>query len=143
MDQKVFINIILIVIVIALFGAGAYFVLNLQLLAPSPPPKVTNFEECVRAGYPVRESYPRQCQTPDGISFVETLKPIEAAKELLLQSLLVKPGIVGISIGECNGEQCIKVLLEKELKELRDVVIPSEFHGFKVETEVTGPIRAL
>lgn len=32
---------------------------------------VTNFDECVEAGYPVMESYPRQCATPDGVSFTE------------------------------------------------------------------------
>ncbi len=34
---------------------------------------VTSFEECVKAGYPVMESYPRQCKGPDGISFVEDI----------------------------------------------------------------------
>ncbi len=34
---------------------------------------VTNFEECAKAGYPVMESYPRQCRTPDGKNFVENL----------------------------------------------------------------------
>ncbi len=32
--------------------------------------KITNFEECVAAGNPVMESYPRQCQA-DGRTFVE------------------------------------------------------------------------
>lgn len=35
--------------------------------------KITNFLECARAGYPVLESYPRQCKTPDGRTFVEEL----------------------------------------------------------------------
>lgn len=34
---------------------------------------VADFEECVAAGYPVLESYPRQCQTPEGRTFVEEL----------------------------------------------------------------------
>jgi hypothetical protein len=34
---------------------------------------VSNFEECVDAGYPVQESYPRQCSTPDGNVYVEDL----------------------------------------------------------------------
>lgn len=37
-------------------------------------PIVTNFEECEKAGYPVMESYPRQCAIPDGTTFIETLK---------------------------------------------------------------------
>ena len=35
---------------------------------------VTNYDECVAAGYPVMESYPMQCRTPDGRTFVS---PIE------------------------------------------------------------------
>lgn len=34
---------------------------------------VNNFDECVSAGYPVMESYPRQCRTKDGESFVENI----------------------------------------------------------------------
>jgi hypothetical protein len=36
-------------------------------------PNVTSFDECVRAGYPVMESFPRQCKTPDGRNFVEQI----------------------------------------------------------------------
>ncbi|MBN2517462.1 MAG: hypothetical protein JXB14_01315 [Candidatus Altiarchaeota archaeon] len=32
---------------------------------------VNSFGECVAAGYPVMESYPRQCRTPDGRTFIE------------------------------------------------------------------------
>jgi hypothetical protein len=34
---------------------------------------ITNFEECVRAGNPVLESYPMQCQV-DGKTFVQEIK---------------------------------------------------------------------
>ena len=34
---------------------------------------ITTFDECVRAGYPVMESYPRQCRTPEGSVFVENI----------------------------------------------------------------------
>ncbi len=34
---------------------------------------ITNYEECVDAGYPVLESYPEQCKTPDGKTFVRVL----------------------------------------------------------------------
>jgi len=34
---------------------------------------ITDFEECMKAGYPVMESYPRQCKTEDGNSFVEKI----------------------------------------------------------------------
>lgn len=34
-------------------------------------PIVNSFEECAEAGYPVMESLPRQCRTPDGRTFEE------------------------------------------------------------------------
>lgn len=34
---------------------------------------VTSFEECVEAGNPVMESYPRQCQSDSGEVFMETI----------------------------------------------------------------------
>jgi hypothetical protein len=38
-----------------------------------PALQVTDFEECAQAGYPVGESYPRQCWSPSGGHFVETV----------------------------------------------------------------------
>ncbi|MBT3349240.1 hypothetical protein HN954_02260 [bacterium] len=35
---------------------------------------ITNFEECVTAGFSVQESFPRQCTAPDGEFFVEILE---------------------------------------------------------------------
>lgn len=43
---------------------------------PAPPPPadgIDSFEDCVRAGYPVAESYPEQCFTPDGRSFTRQI----------------------------------------------------------------------
>lgn len=39
------------------------------------PEAVLSFEDCVEAGYPVMESYPRQCKTPDGRTYAEELPP--------------------------------------------------------------------
>lgn len=36
-------------------------------------PVVTNFDECVDAGYPVQESYPPVCVTPGGASFTQEI----------------------------------------------------------------------
>jgi hypothetical protein len=35
-------------------------------------PEITNFQECAAAGYPIMESYPERCSTPDGRSFTNT-----------------------------------------------------------------------
>ena len=36
---------------------------------------ITSFYECAAAGYPVMESYPEQCRTPDGRLFVNERQP--------------------------------------------------------------------
>lgn len=33
--------------------------------------KVDSFETCAAAGYPILESYPRKCTTPEGMSYTE------------------------------------------------------------------------
>jgi hypothetical protein len=51
-------------------------------LSPTATPGavIDSFDECVGAGYPVMESYPRQCRTPAGRTFVEELSPEEQEK---------------------------------------------------------------
>src|SRR4030042_3349817 len=66
--------IIFTAIVIVLVLAGLFIVWN-NKKAEEPKPGITvnNFEECVTAGYPVLESYPRQCKAPDGKTFSEDI----------------------------------------------------------------------
>lgn len=64
----------------AVLAYGAWFVtLRPKSATPTPvvPVAVLSFEECLRAGYPVMESNPRQCKTPDGRTYAEEL-PVEA-----------------------------------------------------------------
>ncbi len=44
-------------------------------------PTITTFEECIKAGYPVMESYPRQCKAPNGITYTETINQTFAPEE--------------------------------------------------------------
>jgi hypothetical protein len=40
--------------------------------APEPPVEIpSSFDECAAAGYPIMESYPRQCRVPGGKTFTE------------------------------------------------------------------------
>jgi putative hemolysin len=44
--------------------------------------KITDFQQCVDAGFPVMESYPRQCRTPDGRIFTEVIpEPIGGQRD--------------------------------------------------------------
>lgn len=55
-------------------------------------------------------------------------------------SLMVLPGVVGTALGQCDGEQCIKVLLADSTAATRSR-IPTRLEGYRVVSEVTGPIR--
>jgi len=68
-----------ILIILAFIALGIVvwigFVLS-KKAAYTDPSKVLSFEACVAAGYPVMESYPRQCKTPDGRTYAEEI-PVE------------------------------------------------------------------
>ena len=65
-----------IAILFFLLAAGAviFLVLYPKLKEVKPRPVVNNFEECVKAGFPVMESYPRQCRAPGGRLFFEIIQ---------------------------------------------------------------------
>lgn len=63
------------------------------------PPPITNFEDCAAAGFPVMESHPRQCRTPDGVLHVEDIqvekpKPAEPVTEKPPPKVPETPGTV-------------------------------------------------
>jgi hypothetical protein len=54
-------------------------ILGYALLRPKPyvaQTLVTTYEECVAMGYPVLETYPEQCKTPNGTVFVKATTPV-------------------------------------------------------------------
>lgn len=62
-------------IVCRIFGVEQLVITPLPSGVISPLPsenKITSFEECAKAGYPITESYPRQCRA-DGETFTEEL----------------------------------------------------------------------
>lgn len=66
MNKKLVYSIIgIVIIVVAASGTWLYF--------KTSRPEVKNFDECIKAGYPVMESYPRQCKTPGGEIFTEDI----------------------------------------------------------------------
>jgi hypothetical protein len=67
---------------------------------------------------------------------------IEQVKERYEDDLMGIKGVVGVAIGRCEGNPCIKVYLENDSSTARKQ-IPAQLNGFKVDTEVTGPFKAL
>lgn len=62
------IGIIVIILAVTAVAYYAYIALTYPL-----PAAISSFAECSEAGYPVMESFPRQCMTLDGKTFVEDI----------------------------------------------------------------------
>jgi len=64
-------KLLIFLIIIIVLGVAAYF----TMFKPGEAPiaDINSFEECVSAGYPILESYPRQCKTPEGKTFAEDI----------------------------------------------------------------------
>ena len=59
-------------IVLSVFGLAFVVV---KMYGPSEHrPEVFSFVECVNAGYPVFETHPRQCRTPNGRTYAEEVR---------------------------------------------------------------------
>ncbi len=67
----------IIAILFFLLGAGVviFLVMYPKFQDTKIQKNINSFEECAKAGYPIMESYPRQCRTTTGKYFVETLIP--------------------------------------------------------------------
>lgn len=71
-----------------------------------------------------------------------TMSPnIEEAQRDLADQVMALPGVVGVAIGKCDGEPCIKVLVAAGAAELA-AKIPARFKGHRVVIDETGEIRA-
>jgi hypothetical protein len=68
--QNRYIVVILSVIVVL---AGVYYLGIKDTSYDLRVSGIESYEECVQAGYPIMESYPEQCATPDGRTFTREL----------------------------------------------------------------------
>lgn len=71
MNQKVTIVITTVIILIIGTGIGYYFGYDFGYEKAAQP--INSFASCAAAGYPIMESYPRQCQVPGGPTFTEVI----------------------------------------------------------------------
>jgi hypothetical protein len=65
---------------------------------------IRSFDECVARGNPVMESFPRQCITPDGRSFVEDIAT--AAPETSDDGIVFE----GCVVAGCGGNLCVSAV---------------------------------
>lgn len=87
-------TVIILIVVVALILGVVY--LKSERIA-----QIDSFTACADAGFPILESYPRQCRTPDGRSFVED---ISGSKANLIRVTNPKPGQIITSPLTVEGE---------------------------------------
>ena len=97
-------NILIIIGVLVTVALGAFiFILQNKVT-------INSYEECVAAGYPIMESYPEQCKTPDSRTFVRVI----AQKELAFgtqATLAVNESVkfndgLSVTLLEINDSRC-------------------------------------
>lgn len=96
-------------LLLLLAGILAFVALVLARIAPEIKPlsdtRAASFEDCVVAGNPVMESYPRQCRARDGRVFIETILPVtECVVAGCSGQLCVEAGTDGITTCEFRAE---------------------------------------
>jgi len=51
------------------------------------------------------------------------------------------PGVVGVGVGQCDEQACIKVLVERQTPEVA-AVVPTNLEGIRVVLEEIGQVSA-
>lgn len=65
---------------------------------------IGSFEECALAGYPIMESYPERCATPDGRTFTnEKQRPVSYENSGSTGGISAN----GCAVAGCSGQLCI------------------------------------
>lgn len=112
---------------------------------------VTDYLSCAEAGYPIMESYPLQCKTPDGRTFVEDLtENAEVVLEtptygaLVTSPLTIKGKAKGNWFFEDNlpvtlKDQNGKILAQKGATSVDGNWMTTDFVNFTVTLEFTTP----
>ena len=65
---------------------------------------------------------------------------IQEVKEAHERSWMALPGVMGVGIGLCDGDECLRVFVTRASQEVREA-IPERVGGYRVELEVTGTVR--
>ncbi len=120
---------ITIALIVLLALIGGYFWLQEKESAP----EVLSFEDCVEAGYPVAESYPRQCMTPDGRTYAEEIPVaptyVNASADLIRVETPFPGAVTGKTfsvMGEARGYWYFEASFPIELLDANGNVLDTE-----------------
>lgn len=62
-----------LLIPLLIVAAAIFSIAGFKYYTQSQLQTINNFDDCALAGYPIMESYPEQCATPDGRSFTRDI----------------------------------------------------------------------
>lgn len=146
MKKVIFVAIlIIIVLIIAVIVWKNIFI--------EKPISVTNFEECLNLGYPILESYPRQCKAPNG-TFTEDIGNALEKQNLIRVStprpneIIKSPlGITGEARGYWFFEASFPIKLRDEngnelgqaIAQTKSDWMTEDFVSFEVKLEFQEP----
>lgn len=150
-------KILLLVAIAVALGALMYFNQKGSESGILPTSTVTTYEACVAAGYPVQESYPERCVTPDGLTFTRDIgNELEQSDKIRLST--PRPGETITSplelVGEARGPWYFEASFPARLLDangLELAVVPiqatadwmtSEFVPFAGTMEFVSPATA-
>jgi hypothetical protein len=88
-------EVLIAVVILVLVGAIGWYVMARRnkpaTNQTTPQASINSFEDCKKAGYPIQESYPETCKTPDGKSFTNPAQPAKPADETQTWLLYTPP----------------------------------------------------
>jgi len=115
-------HIFLVLLGLVVLAGATAGIMQLPIVTYTPATSVTDFATCASAGNLIMESYPRQCRTEDGRTFVEVVSdnrevptpseetplPYDGKEVIALppQPQPVKPG--GCAVAGCSGQLCVE-----------------------------------
>lgn len=124
--------IILVVLLLAIVGAALWFMMRTEETpVPTEEPVVLSFADCEAAGYPVMESYPRQCRTPDGRTYAEELPApeptyVNASADLIRVTTPTPGSVTGKPVivrGEARGSWYFEASFPIEIRDASGSII--------------------
>ena len=120
-------------------GAAVALGLWFDLLGLRQKPAPANFAECAAAGYPVAESYPRQCRA-DGRTFVEDIGSPDVS-DLIRVTAPLPDALIGSPLlvaGEARGNWYFEASFPVELHDAAGellAIAPAQAQGEWMTTE--------
>ena len=131
MTVRTFFMVLVLALVAGLGITGIYIATRPEAPEPAPVAPVLSFEDCAAAGYPVMESYPRQCRTPDGRVYAEELPApeptyVNASADLIRVTNPTPGSVVGKPItvmGEARGTWYFEASFPIEIRDAQGEVL--------------------